>query len=355
MSKVRVYELAKELDVESKELVEKLKAGGLNIKNHMSNLDEDTVNKARDIISGVSLGTSEVIEEKRIKPTVIRRRKKVVQVEEEKIEEPIAEEPKAVEGKKIEDEIPSAEEKEVSDGAAAAPEIDESLKGQEVPIEEGQEREEELAEEGVLPEEPEAEKKGFRVRDKKTRKKTKDRPAKIIKMPEEGPLKEIIAKEKEKAPPSPPSRPDLEVAPIETGISPEPEDETQAKVSKKKKGKKKGEKKDVDPDSGVRIRHRKLEVFERADLYEDRKPRLKDRKTGKKTRETAKRLRQTEITVPRASKRRLKVQENVTVSELAKAMGVKGAELLKKLLVLGVMANINTAIDFETACLTASF
>ena len=81
MAKVRVYELAKELSMDSKELVEKLKAGGIPIKNYMSTLDEQVVAKAREVALGV---VSEVIEEKRIRPTVIRRRKKTVTVEAEK-------------------------------------------------------------------------------------------------------------------------------------------------------------------------------------------------------------------------------------------------------------------------------
>src|SRR4030042_2051287 len=86
MAKVRVYELAKELSMDSKELVEKLKAGGIPIKNYMSTLDEQVVEKAREGALGV---VSEVIEEKRIRPTVIRRRKKTVTVEEEKVPEKV--------------------------------------------------------------------------------------------------------------------------------------------------------------------------------------------------------------------------------------------------------------------------
>ena len=78
MAKVRVYELAKELDMESKKLVEKLKAGGMKVKNYMSTLDEQAVVRAKEIVSGA---VSEVVEEKRIKPTVIRRRRKVIRVE----------------------------------------------------------------------------------------------------------------------------------------------------------------------------------------------------------------------------------------------------------------------------------
>jgi len=61
MAKVRVYELAKELELESKKLVEKLTAGGMDVKNYMSTLDEQSVVKAREILSGA---VSEVVVEK---------------------------------------------------------------------------------------------------------------------------------------------------------------------------------------------------------------------------------------------------------------------------------------------------
>ena len=42
-------------------------------------------------------------------------------------------------------------------------------------------------------------------------------------------------------------------------------------------------------------------------------------------------------------------REGMTVAELAEAMGVKGAELVKKLFSLGLMVNINSPISFENA------
>ncbi len=42
-------------------------------------------------------------------------------------------------------------------------------------------------------------------------------------------------------------------------------------------------------------------------------------------------------------------KENMTISELAKNLGVNAAELLKKLFDLGVVANVNTTINFENA------
>ncbi len=53
-------------------------------------------------------------------------------------------------------------------------------------------------------------------------------------------------------------------------------------------------------------------------------------------------------------KRRIKVAETVTVGDLAKKMGVKVAEVINKLMGLGVMATINQSVDFDTATLLAA-
>ena len=118
MAKVRVYELARDLSIDSKELVEKLKAGGMNIKNYMSTLDEDATAKAQDIVAG---RVSEVIEEERIRPRVIRRRKKTVKIEPERpIVEPVEE--------------PKEAEIEVEKGAEPAPaKVEEEIKKEEAP------------------------------------------------------------------------------------------------------------------------------------------------------------------------------------------------------------------------------
>ena len=49
MSKKRVYELAKELDVPSKDLVEKAQKLGIDVKNHMSTLSEDNVKQIKGV------------------------------------------------------------------------------------------------------------------------------------------------------------------------------------------------------------------------------------------------------------------------------------------------------------------
>ncbi|MGC1402506.1 MAG: translation initiation factor IF-2 N-terminal domain-containing protein, partial [Thermodesulfobacteriota bacterium] len=78
MAKVRVYELAKELQMENKVLVDLIRETGIEIKSHSSSLTDEDVS----LIKGHLRGTkSLVVEEQRIKSTVIRRRKKVVEVE----------------------------------------------------------------------------------------------------------------------------------------------------------------------------------------------------------------------------------------------------------------------------------
>ncbi|HDG97670.1 MAG TPA: translation initiation factor IF-2 [Desulfobacterales bacterium] len=357
MAKVRVYELARELNLESKELVEKLLAGGMDIKNYMSTLDEEAVARARDIVSGK---VSEVVEEKRIKPTVIRRRRKKVTIEvkpsvpevEEKAQESVPL-PEA-------EESGEPEEKAVAVGAAKV-EVKKETEG--LPKEEPEIPEPEQVKEAaeVTPpgEEVKKTEKAEKIAEQKVeskavkpkKKKRKDEPAKIIRRPEEGPLRDLLLKqeeERQKEEPKPKLTPTLKPLEIAKEVA---ERAAKAKPAKKKKEKRKEKADELAPKKV--IRHRKKEIFERAELYEGRIPKRKEKKTAKKLKQAEREIKQTEITVPKAAKRKLKVPESVTVAELAKAMGVKAAEVIKKLMALGVVATINQSIDFETAALVA--
>jgi translation initiation factor IF-2 len=346
MSKIRVYELAKELSMDSKELEDKLKAGGLDIKNHMSVLDEGSYHKAMDIIKG-GVSASQVIEEKRLNPGVIRRRKKVVASESEAHEEeapskPQAHkfEPSATPGEEAVEEHPVVLKEKTEHRMEPVAPVEHPVKETESEEVSAMEEEGETSLEAVSAETVES-------RAKKPKKKLKDRPARIISMPEHGPLKGMIAKKKEERAPAfvPEAKKE---AFVPKHPAPPIFEEGEDKGGKRKKDKKRGEKDKKELEADVHIRHKKLEIFERADLYEDRKPRAKDKK-GKEV----KRLKHTEITTPKAIKRRIKIQEDVTVVELAKAMGVKAVELIKKLVAMGVMVNLNSSIDFDSASLVA--
>ena len=323
MAKVRVYELAQELNVDKNELIEKLAAGGIVVKNDKSTLDEEVLERARAIMTGP---VSEVVEEKRIKPTVIRRRKKTVAVEHE--------EGQAVAG------VEEAADRETKPAIPAQ--------------ETGQQKQPAVAETDTVQEaEPgeEEDKTGtekLKGKGKKGKKKKIDVPAKIIKKAEDSPLKHAIAKQKTKETASEPVRPDLSPKIAVVALPAEEKDRDWA--DKKKKSKKRVEKEDTA--SKGRIRHKKLEVFERADLYEGR--RVKHKRKDGAAGEVQRKLKKTEITTPKAIKRRIKVQEQVTVAELAKVMGVKGSELIRKLMGQGVMVAVTQTIDFDTASLIAN-
>ena len=72
-------------------------------------------------------------------------------------------------------------------------------------------------------------------------------------------------------------------------------------------------------------------------------------KRGAKARE-----KQPKGTAPaRAEKRRFAIYETIQVGELAKKMGVKASEVIKKLMEQGVMATVTQSLDYETAALIA--
>ncbi len=62
----------------------------------------------------------------------------------------------------------------------------------------------------------------------------------------------------------------------------------------------------------------------------------------------------TVITTPKPIKRVIRIAETIMVSELAKRMGVKATEVIKKLLEVGAVATINQAIDVDLASLLVS-
>lgn len=96
---------------------------------------------------------------------------------------------------------------------------------------------------------------------------------------------------------------------------------------------------------------RKQEVIELKER-EFRSPR--GRMLRKKRALPGKEQKKTEITVAKASKRVVRMAEVVTVGDMARSMGVKAGEVIKKLMGLGMMATINQVLDFDTATLVAN-
>jgi translation initiation factor IF-2 len=372
--KKRVYELARELNLTNKSLLEKISSLDLGLNSHMSTLTDEIEARIRQFIKG---GTEPSLVEKRVKPTVIRRRRKVVTppVEEveatpaEEVEETATPEPAVEEAAPDEAAEPlaeaastpePAEEEKAPEPEAPAEEVEAAAPEEEAPVEEAP-AEEAAAEtpevlEAAAEPEPEPEPKLTVVEEPKpevkpvpkVKKKKKESAAKIIKLPE------LPVQPTPKPTPRPEAkgRPARPAQPQPTGVAVPPPKEARAK----KKGKRKGGPADEGLPEQRRFKKktafRNKAVVEGADLYSGRQRSRKGRKGGKsKISATAQK---TQITTAKAIKRRVKIDETIVLADLAKRMGIKAADMIAKLMGMGVMATVNQTIDYDTAALVAA-
>jgi translation initiation factor IF-2 len=65
-------------------------------------------------------------------------------------------------------------------------------------------------------------------------------------------------------------------------------------------------------------------------------------------------LKKTQITTPRAQYRVVEMEGSITVAEIGRQLAVKGTDVIKKLMAMGVMATMNQELDIDTATLIAS-
>ncbi len=385
MAKMRVYELAKELKVDNKDLVRQLIEMGYDVRNHMSTLTPEEAQAVRDKLKE---SRSEVVEEKRVTKTVIRRRRKKVKPE----PEPEAAAPEAEAAEPQPAEAAEAAPAEAAEGApqeaaeaapaeaaepapqepaeaapaepepSAAPEAEpeeaqpaeEAAPAASAPAAETAEEAAEAAEEKAA-EEPaaaqEAEAKPEAKPAAKPAPKAEEKPKPKRRLREDEPAR-IISRPKHPVPPTPPSgrRPEPRRRPgpaMRPGYQP-PLGPQPAKLDGTRK-RKKGKKAASIPDDDFLMRKtksRRKEILDKADLY--------DHRGGRRKRGVPKKAKKTEVTTPKAIKRRIKVAEAITVGDLAKRMGVKAAEMVGRLMKQGMMLTLNQSLDVDEATLVAS-
>jgi translation initiation factor IF-2 len=478
MAKRRVFELARELNMGNKELLDKIQELDIEVSSHLSSLEDETVEQIKNALFGRKKEAA--VEDTRVRPNVIRRRRKAAP----RPPEPEAQAASQPESEEIPPEGKKPEEKKEDIKQEAVEKPAESLAQE---VEEKQEQESQ-AQTIQPPAEPHPSPRA-------SRKQSDSEPARIVKKPEEKPEEKapeppaeetgaIQVSEKEPVPeeekpsekmaaPEPeetsmepaelqkepsldekheaaaektepeeqfpaeaqeePAGP-IEAQPADTGIAPaddkkpeeagqeaagpvaepekpaEPQAKKTAKPKKTKKKTKKGEPAKIislpepepeltvpaeaeipveEPDKNEvaaqakteeekrRSKKKKApaeildepekskkpsrkkggfkrkEVVEGDALYDQRFGRgRKSKKKGKAARSAPEQRPQ--ITTPKAIKRRIKIDDNVVLSDLAKRMGIKGSELIKRLMEMGMMVTLNQSIDFETAELLAS-
>ncbi|MGH7831861.1 MAG: translation initiation factor IF-2 N-terminal domain-containing protein, partial [Candidatus Binatia bacterium] len=146
----------------------------------------------------------------------------------------------------------------------------------------------------------------------------------------------------------PAARPSFPAAPV----VPPTADEEQKRLQKAEKEPGTPPEGEVKPAKGVKHKKR---VIKKQEIVELREREIRFGRVPKKKRALpGVEQKKTEITVPKASKRVVRISEVVSVGDLARMIGVKGGEVIKKLMGLGMMATINQMLDADTASLVAS-
>ena len=332
MANTRVYELAKDLNLTNKILLSKLSDLDISVKSHMSSLDDEDVARIRADIFGKK---EAAVEETRIKPTVIRRRRK--QVKDEVAPETPAEPDDVAAAEKPAEDAPQEKvpEKEAAAEDKTQEILDEKASEEAAPVTEA-----------AKPAELKGKKPTKAVKKVKT-----DGAAKIIQLP----VKPLEKPSKKKAAPGDKAKIEKRPSRKPSGIVPSAAPiDLPSTEGKKKRGKKKVEGDDQQKKFiKKKISFRKKSVVEGQDLYDGGYKGRKPRK-GAKARRTAAPGQKTQITTSKAIKRRIKVDDAIIISDLAKRMGIKAGEMIKILMGMGVMTTVNQSIDFDTAVVVAA-
>ncbi len=334
MTKSKVLDLAREVGIEDDKLLLKLRRMGVKVKDKKLEEPEKQVSPSDEKI--IERDSEKEIVEKRVKPTVIRRRARTLEVKVEAVPPPVIAVGPEIVPETVKEKIPKAgggiaeAEPKVSKKATEKEELE---KEEKPPVRPGTGRKKETSKEPAPTVEARAEEKEViplkpAVQPQVVSKEGKaTEPKKGL---EEAKLKEVSLK------------------PVEKKLL-----EKEELLEKERLGplaKKKGFIK-----KRKRIEERMLEEEVEGDKLEGKEVEISFKPFRPMKRKVVlKPPKKTEVTVPKPIKRIIRIAEVIVVGDLAKRMGVKGGELIKKLMEMGVLVNINQLVDADVASLVAS-
>ncbi|MDY0004504.1 MAG: translation initiation factor IF-2 N-terminal domain-containing protein, partial [Polyangia bacterium] len=340
MAKVRVYEIAKEMGISNKDLVARIRALGVEVANHMSSLDPEDVARVQ---RSLEKERQESLEERQVAGTVIRRRSKSG-ASRRPSEAPETASPAAPQQavlkpprrKPVEekDEEPELAVEPVAPPALDAEPIEEAKVAQDE-VSEAFERQDtiEVVHHAELEQAPQQAEQGSADSAGASQ---IGEPELSVPAPETPPITEITAA------PEPDQTAREKLGPTGRFIDLKKTTVPRVVIT------------DVSQRPGAPRGRR--EYFPSADRrgtpgrFPVQDTRGKGKKKGVKQAASMK----TEITTPAEHKRRIRMEDAISTGDLAKQMGIKATDVLKKLWGLGMTGiTINSTLDYETAGILA--
>jgi len=373
----RIYQIAKELNISSDELVSFLQKQGFSeVKNLMALVDDkmlevinkhykhekelaerqrkkrETFEKATKVeepeVGVVESGNVEIVEAgEEKKETIV----EVAQVEEVTQESDLVQEIAPVVEQEIKQEVKT--EEEVKTEIAETPVLEEEQeKVEQKPVEELEQKKHEPTEGLVYVDmgeekrkkkgEDRFERKGRRERDRRRRKFREERKRVVETRKEEKETKEVV------------HAPEVEVKKEETRKKKQSKEKEERRKAFEFEGEikkpiKKAKRSRVELDEDEILRRIDQTLAEIEDSGPDIREIIKKRKKKERQEKEEKKIEQIE-----REKKKIKVAEFITVNELANIIGVPASEIIKKCLNLGLVVSINQRLDFDTITLIAS-
>jgi translation initiation factor IF-2 len=373
----RIYQIAKELNISSDELVSFLQKQGFSeVKNLMALVDDkmlevinkhykhekelaerqrkkrETFEKTTKVeepeVGVVESGKVEIVEAgEEKKETVV----EVAQVEGVTQESDLVQEIAPVVEQEIKQEVKT--EEEVKTEIAETPVLEEKQeKVEQKPVEELEQKKHEPTEGLVYVDmgeekrkkrgEDRFERKGRRERDRRRRKFREERKRVVETRKEEKETKEVV------------HAPEVEVKKEETRKKKQSKEKEERRKAFEFEGEikkpiKKAKRSRVELDEDEILRRIDQTLAEIEDSGPDIREIIKKRKKKERQEKEEKKIEQIE-----REKKKIKVAEFITVNELANLIGVPASEIIKKCLNLGLVVSINQRLDFDTITLIAS-
>ncbi|HDQ40735.1 MAG TPA: translation initiation factor IF-2 [Desulfonatronum sp.] len=391
-NKIRIMELSSELGVSNKDLLQVLRELDIPVKSHVSSITDEEAAQVREKIQ--SKEAAPAVVQREVQPGVILRRRKKVQEKPISADEPGPAKPRKKSAEKTPKQVDEQVKPEpvVQDAAGTVgipltgPDAsveslvetaadDQTPSGPEQPSEavpltepapEATDVKEQAAEAPAAEpaEQPDAE--GVQTAQDTVEKPRKRRTKKKEPVIQAGPQVRIISKPEVKPdfsyqPESKPYKPTPVTLGPEAAIpkSDIPRDEKPVEGQQERKKKKKGKRTveiaqpQMDPDLGRTDPSWKKK---RGSPVQDRTGgKIRARRPRQKGRDFVQEQQPQAVTQPiKAAKRKVRMDEAIRISDMAKQMGLKAQEIIKALFSMGVMTTINQSIDVDTATLVAS-